>query len=142
MLIGDAAQLDALVLEARKSSANAWLTEELLGNGLKRVVYGGDVALTIDRSVLESSFVAVQLELGPIFGGGALAISAGNGTVARTAAVPGTLPVHLQQLSSAASDLLDAGVELRATTMAGKQRALSAVSDGPDSGKLKLKLGN
>jgi hypothetical protein len=140
VLIGDSAQLDALVLLARKSSANAWLTEELLGNGLKRVVYGGDVALTIDRSVLESSFVAVQLELGPIFGGGALAISTGDGVVARTAAVPGTLPVHLQQLSSAAGGLLDAGIELRATTKAGKQRALSAVSSGPDGATLQLKL--
>ena len=142
VLIGDAAQLDALVVKAAPTlrGTHAWWTEEALGNGLKRVTYGGDVSLQLDRAVLESSFVAVQLELGPVFGGGALTVSAG-GKVARTAAVPGVLPVHLQQLSSGSGRLLDGGVELRATALSGKQRALSAVTAGEDHGQVLLKLG-
>lgn len=141
VLMGDEAQLEALVMSARRDQPNAWVTKELLGNGLARVVYAGDVSLEIDRALLESSFVAVQLELGPVFGGGSLAITAG-GKVARTAAVPGVLPVHLQQLSSGAPGLLDAGVELRATTTQGKQRALDASTGGAKGEKILLKLGS
>lgn len=124
VLVGDGLKLHSLLaVPSFGPSANGQYHYEPLGNGLVRVTFSGDVSLSLDRALLESSFVAVQLELGPVFGGGALSVQAGE-TVTRTAAVAGTLPVHLQQLASGPGQLLDAGVELRATAPNGKDRAL------------------
>jgi hypothetical protein len=132
VLVGDGLKLHSLLAEpVFGSSANGQYHYEPLANGLVRVTFSGDVSLSLDRALLQSSFVAVQLELGPVFGGGALTVQAGE-TVTRTAAVPGILPVHLQQLSSGPGQLLDAGVELRATAPNGKDRALAmhSTADG------------
>lgn len=143
VLIGDYSKLRDLIVQEPQfgpSGSGQYHVQPLGGDGLVRVTFSGDVTLALDRALLESSFVAVQIELGPVFGGGALAVQAGEGAVARTAAVPGTLPVHLQQLASGPGHLLDIGVELRATTFAGKQRALDMQAAG-DGQLLVLQLG-
>lgn len=139
VVIGDGYQLLSMLGEP-EFGPSGWYHYELLGNGLVRATFSGDVKLTLDRAQLESSFVAVQLELGPVFGGGALTVQAGDGTIARTAAVPGSLPVHLQQLASGPARLLDAGVELRAAAPGGKDRALNVQSAGAK--RLVLTLGD
>lgn len=143
VLIGDGQKLRALVPldpEYGPSGSGQYHWEPMGKDGLVRVTFSGDVALTLDCALLKSNFVAVNLELGPVFGGGALSVHAG-GTTSRTAAVPGTLPVHLQQLASGPAQLLDAGVELRATAPGGKDRALFLQSaPGTDGQRLVLKL--
>jgi hypothetical protein len=141
VLVGDGAKLRALVPQEPEfgpSGSGQYHWEPLGTDGLVRVTFSGDVSLALDRALLESSFVAVQLELGPVFGGGALTVQAGN-TVTRTAAVAGTLPVHLQQLATGPGQLLDAGVELRATAPNGKDRGL-VMSGAPDGKRVVLKL--
>lgn len=144
VLVGDWAKLRALVPhepEYGPSGSGQYHVEPLGSTGLVRVTFSGDVMLTLDRALLESSFVAVQLELGPVFGGGALAVqTGGDHKVARTAAVPGTLPLHLQQLASGPGPLLAAGVELRATAPGGKARALSMNLAEPNGQRIVLKL--
>lgn len=144
VLVGDWTKVRALIGQEPlfgPGGSGQYHVQPLGNGGLVRVTFSGDVTLSLDRALLESSFVAVQLELGPVFGGGALTVQAG-GKVARTAAVPGTLPVHLQQLASGPGRLLDAGVELRATAPGGKDRALAMSADAPDGQRLTLKLQN
>lgn len=143
VLVGDRAKLEAFVQSvAWGPSGSGQVHVVPVGHeGLVRVTYSGDVTLSLDRALLESSFVAAQLELGPVFGGGALSVQAG-GKIARTAAVPGSLPLHLQQLASNPGALIDAGVELRATAPGGKSRALTLGSTGNDRQKIVLSLSN
>lgn len=141
VLVGDRAKLNALVQGLSWGASGSGQVHVVpLGNdGLARVTFSGDATLTLDRALLESSFVAVQLEVGPVFGGGALAVKAG-GKIARTAAVPGTLPLHLQQLVAGPDALIDAGVELRATSPGGKSRALKLITSGADRQRIVLEL--
>lgn len=143
VLVGDRAKLEAFVQSvAWGPSGSGQVHVAPVGHeGLVRVTYSGDVTLSLDRALLESSFVAAQLELGPVFGGGVLSVQAG-GKIARTAAVPGSLPLHLQQLASNPGALIDAGVELRATAPGGKSRALTLGTAGNDRQKIVLSLSN
>ena len=134
-LVGDLAQINSMVTTFTPGASGGYWIEQLGSPGLVRISFLGDVTLEFDRTQLESSFVAVQLQLGPVYKGGLISVQAGK-KQSLTAAVPGVLPVHLQQLSW--SQVLEQSAELRATTVQHKSRALGLSTAGDNHERIVL----
>jgi hypothetical protein len=111
--------------------------EPLSSPGLLRVTFAGDTTIVMDRALFEASFVAVQLEIGPAYTGGLLSIKVGQ-TDSVHAIQPGSLPLHLQQLSW--NHLLEQGVEVSGTTHHGESRTLSLSTRGAQNEFIYLQL--
>lgn len=107
VLTGRLDDLRRMIVDA--SGAGSVQVEELEG-GLVRLAFHGDVAVTLDRRLAQTSFVSAQVEIGPGFAGGLATFSVGG----RPAAVqPLTLVgIDLRLQHALKAGLLERGLEL------------------------------
>lgn len=128
-------QLPALITHAVLEGS--YRRESLSTPGLVRISFACNATIELDRALFEASFVSVQLELGPTFGGGLLSIDVAD-KKSLHAIQPGSLPLHLQQLSW--NHLLERGVTVRGTTPQGESRTLSISTRGTQAELIVLQL--